>query len=139
MRRLSPARSSCSAVRSLDAEPGGAISPEAVVTFERLDGFRIVRSLGIARGEATTPRNVLRSTFRSIGSFIGFAPVEYLTDAERARTESLVALTRHAETLGANGVVGLQFDSREQSDGSTKVSAFGEAVILDPAPGFFGR
>jgi len=112
------------------------IAPEAVVTFDRPDGFRIVQSFGLVRGEAVTPRNFLRSTFRSIGSFIGLAPVDYLSDAERARTESLAELLGQAEGLGANGVVGLQFDASEQVDGSTRVRALGEAVLLEPQPGF---
>ena len=37
--------------------------------------------------------------------------------------------------LGANGIVKLRFDAREQSDGSTRVAAYGEALLLDPAPG----
>src|SRR5271166_2773003 len=101
------------------------VAAEAVVTFDRLDGFRVVATLGVARGEAICHRNLLRATFRSIGAFIGFAPVEYLTDAERARAESLLDLRGNASRLGANGVVGVQFDSREQSDGSTRVVATG--------------
>ena len=62
-----------------------AIAPDAVVTFDRVDGFRVVKSFGYAYGQATRPRNLLRSTFRSIGAFIGLAPIEYLTDAERAQ------------------------------------------------------
>lgn len=112
------------------------IAPEAVVTFERLDGFRIVASYGKVRGEAVTPRSLIRATFRSIGAFIGFAPTEYLTDAERARSESLQAMLGHAERLGANGVVSLQFRASEESDGSTRVLAFGEAVLLEPEPGY---
>ncbi len=111
------------------------IAPEAVVTFDRLEGFVVVTSLGNVRGEAVAPRNVLRTTFRSIGAFIGFAPVDYLTDAERARSESLAALLGEAEGRGANGVMRLHFDASEQSDGSTRVLASGEAVLLEPAPG----
>jgi uncharacterized protein YbjQ (UPF0145 family) len=85
-------------------------------------------------GQASRPRNVLKQTFRSIGALIGLAPVEYLTDAERARNESLEALLRKAETMGANGVLGLQFQASEGADGSTRVLAFGEAVLLEPAP-----
>ncbi len=117
---------------------GSAIAPEAVVTFERLEGFAVVTSFGTARGEAVVPRNVIRSTFRSIGTFIGLAPVDYLTDAERARSESLAVLVGNAERMGANGIVGLHFDASEQPDGSTRVVAYGQAVLLDPAPGFAG-
>lgn len=107
------------------------IPPEAVVTFERVDGFRVVKSFGYTYGQATRPRNLLRSTFRSIGVFIGLAPVEYLTDAERARADCLAQLLRKAESAGANGVLGLQFQATEQADGSTRVLAFGEAVLLE--------
>lgn len=107
------------------------IAPEDVVTFDRVDGFRIVRSFGYAYGQATRPRNVLRATFRSIGAFIGLAPVEYLTDAERARTDCLAELLKKAEATGANGVIGLQFQTSETPDGSTRVLAFGEAVLLE--------
>ncbi len=110
------------------------ILPEAVVTFEQIDGYRIIRSFGFAYGHASRPRNVLRATFRSIGAFIGLAPIEYLTEAERARTESLSALIEKAEGLGANGIVGLQFEASEAADGSTRVLAFGQAVWLEPTP-----
>ena len=107
------------------------ISPESVVTFERVDGYRIVKSFGYAYGQATRPRSVLRATFRSIGAFIGLAPIEYLTDAERARADCLAALLRKAEVTGANGIIGLQFQASETPDGSTRVLAFGEAVLLE--------
>jgi uncharacterized protein YbjQ (UPF0145 family) len=110
------------------------ISPTAIVTFERVDGFRVVKSFGFMYGQATRPRNVLRATFRSLGAFIGLAPMEYLTDAERARADCLAVLLRKAEESGANGIVGLQFQASEAPDGSTRVLAFGEAVVLEPVP-----
>ncbi len=108
------------------------VSPEWVVTFERVDGFRVVRSLGVAYGVASRPRNMFRSTFRSIGSFIGLAPMEYLTDAERAREDSLLDLRAKADAIGANGVINLRFEATETSDGATQVLARGEAVFLEP-------
>lgn len=110
------------------------IRPEAVVTFDRVQGFRIVKSLGLAKAKATRPRNLLRATFRSIGMFIGLTPLEFLTDAERARSDAVNALLIRAERLGANGIVGLQFEALEGTDGSTVVSAVGEAVVLEPEP-----
>jgi uncharacterized protein YbjQ (UPF0145 family) len=111
-----------------------AIAPEAVTTFERVEGYRVLRSFGYVYGQASRPRNVLKQTFRSIGAMIGLAPIEYLTDAERARSDSLEALLRKAETMGANGVMGLQFQASEGPDGATRVLAFGEAVLLEPGP-----
>jgi uncharacterized protein YbjQ (UPF0145 family) len=110
------------------------MTPDAVTTFDQIEGYRIVQSYGRAFGRATRPRNMLKHTFRSLGAFIGLAPLEFLTDAERARADSLAELLREAERMGANGVVGLQFEASEGPDGSTRVIAFGEAVLLDPAP-----
>jgi uncharacterized protein YbjQ (UPF0145 family) len=111
-----------------------ALAPEAVTTFERVEGYRVLRSFGYVYGQASRPRNLLKQTFRSIGALIGLAPIEYLTDAERARSESLDTLLRKAEAMGANGVLGLQFQASEGPDGATRVLAFGEAVLLEPAP-----
>ncbi len=108
------------------------VSPESVVTFDRVDGFRVIASFGIAYGVASRPRNMFRNTFRSIGSFIGLAPIEYLTDAERAREDSLLNLRANADAAGANGVINLRFEATETSDGATQVLARGEAVLLEP-------
>jgi uncharacterized protein YbjQ (UPF0145 family) len=111
-----------------------ALAPDAVTTFERIEGYRVVRSFGYAYGQASRPRNLLKQTFRSIGVLIGLAPVDYLTDAERTRADSLEILMAKAETMGANGIIGVQFQATEGPDGATRVLAFGEAVLLDPAP-----
>jgi len=111
------------------------IAPEAVVTFKRLEGFAVSRSFGIVSGEAFLGRNLFASTFRTIGTLIGLGTADCLTDAERARGTALAQLRDNAELLGANGIVGLQFAASEQGDGSTRVIASGEAVLLDPAPG----
>jgi len=115
------------------------IAPEAVMTFDAPEGFAVVRSLGAVRAEAIVPRNFIRATFRSIGTLIGLGPAEALSDAERARGEALAMLLGTAHDLGANGVVKLRFDASERSDGSTHVAASGEAMLLDPAPGFATR
>ena len=133
---LSGSLSSCAVLSPADK---GAIAPEAVVTFDRLDGFRVVESFGLARGEGVVPRNLIRATFRSIGSLIGLTPIDHLTDAERARSESIAALARDAERMGANGIVNLRFDASEIADGSTRVLAFGEAVCSIPHRGSRGE
>jgi uncharacterized protein YbjQ (UPF0145 family) len=108
------------------------IAPENVVTFDRAEGFRVLQSLGAAHGSAVCPRNVVRSTLRALGAFIGVAAFDRLTDAERARTDCLNDLMAAAERLGANGIIGVEFTASELPDGSTKVSAKGTAVILAP-------
>lgn len=108
------------------------IAKENLVTLDVPDGFRVLRSFGRVTGYARSPHNMLRATFRSIGAFIGLAPIEYLTDAERAREEALEDLRAKAGPLGADAVIKIRFEAVEQSDGSTIVMASGEAVRLAP-------
>jgi uncharacterized protein YbjQ (UPF0145 family) len=75
---------------------------------------------------------MLRATFRSIGAFIGLAPIEYLTDAERAREEALESLRAKAGALGADAVIRIRFEAVEEPDGATIVMATGQAVRLAP-------
>ncbi len=109
------------------------IAHDDVVTFDRLDGYRTVRDFGYVSGIAARPRNRLRSTFRSLGMLIGIAAGEFVGDAEQLRSEALDALRRRADALGANAVVGLQFYVSEGDDGSCKVVAFGQAVLVAKA------
>ena len=108
------------------------IAKENLVTLDVPDGFRVLQSLGRVTGSALRPHNMLRATFRSIGAFIGLAPIEYLTDAERAREEALESMREKASALGADAVIKIRFEAVETSDGSTQVLAYGEAVRLAP-------
>lgn len=104
------------------------IDPESIVTFDRLDGYQIVKRYGYVSGIASRPRNRLRATFRSLGMLIGVAPSEFLSDAEYLRGEALEQLRKRADVFGANAVIGLSFHVSEGDDGSCKIVAFGEAV-----------
>jgi uncharacterized protein YbjQ (UPF0145 family) len=106
------------------------IAKENLVTLDAADGFRVASSLGRVTGSASRPHSMLRATFRSIGAFIGLAPIEYLTDAERAREEALESLRTNASALGADAVIKIRFDAVEDEDGATAVVAHGEAVRL---------
>lgn len=108
------------------------IARENLVTLDLPDGYRVLSSLGRVSGAASRPHNMLRDTFRSIGVLIGLAPIEYLTDAERAREEALETIRAKASRLGADAVIKIRFDAAEQQDGSTRVLAYGEAVRLAP-------
>jgi uncharacterized protein YbjQ (UPF0145 family) len=110
--------------------PVAVIARDDVVTFDHVEGYTTVRTFGYVSGIATRPRNRLRSTFRSLGMLIGLAAGEFLSDAEQLRNEALESLRKRADALGANAVLGLQFYVSESSDGSCKVVAFGQAVLV---------
>ncbi|HVA36305.1 MAG TPA: heavy metal-binding domain-containing protein [Candidatus Dormibacteraeota bacterium] len=109
------------------------IKPECIATSRETSGFRIVRRCGTAFGEATRTHNLLRDAMRSIGTILGIAPYDFVTDAERARADSIARLLERAERMGANGVIGVRFHAVDEA-GATRLMAVGEAVVLDPEP-----
>lgn len=107
------------------------IAREDVVTFGEVDGYEPLGRFGRVRAQASRPRNRLRSTFRSLGMLIGLSAGEFLSDAEHLRAEALDALRQQASALGANAIVGVEFDVSEGSDGSCLVAVSGDAVLLE--------
>ncbi len=110
-----------------------ALSSDCVATTHEATGFRILRRCGTASGEATQPRRLLRDAMRAVGSFLGLTPYDFVTDAERARAASVARLLERAERMGANGVIGLRFQTVDEP-GATRLMAVGEAVVLDREP-----
>jgi uncharacterized protein YbjQ (UPF0145 family) len=104
----------------------------AIVTFEELHGYRLVRNLGYVAGTASLPRNRMRSTFRSLGLLIGVAQSQVAGDPEQLRNAALESVRKRAEALGANAVIGVHFDVWEAPDGEAAVTVRGRAVVLAP-------
>jgi uncharacterized protein YbjQ (UPF0145 family) len=106
------------------------IAPIDVVTYREVSGYRIARSLGTVRAEAVCARDHLGATLRSLGILIGIIRVEHSPETRRARRNALDRLTHEASQLGASAVIGLEFETRQGPDGSVRVRASGEAVLL---------
>ncbi|TAM59161.1 heavy metal-binding domain-containing protein [bacterium] len=110
-----------------------ALRSECVTTTREAVGFRVVRRCGLASGQAMQARNYLRDALHAIGTFLGLMPYDFVTDAERARADSIAQLLERAERLGANGVIDLRFQAVDEG-GATRLTAIGEAVVLDREP-----
>jgi uncharacterized protein YbjQ (UPF0145 family) len=98
-----------------------------------LDGYRVVRTLGIVRGITVRSRSVVGSIGATIQMFFG-GNISLLTElCEQARGEAFDIMIRHAEEVGANAVIGVRYDATEIRAGVTEVLAYGTAVVVEPA------
>ena len=102
-----------------------------VTTAFTLDGYRIVRNLGLVRGI------IVRS--RSIVGTIGARPANprrrqhYAAD-QPVRADARTRLRADAAArgqLGANAVIGMRYDATEIMQGVTEVLAYGTAVYVE--------
>lgn len=99
-------------------------------TFD-LEGYRVVRHLGVVRGITVRSRGLagqLAATLRTIG---GGKIHEYVELCEQAREEAFDLMVQHAEKLGANTIIGVRYDATELAENMTEVLAYGTAVVAE--------
>jgi uncharacterized protein YbjQ (UPF0145 family) len=108
------------------------ISHSMVTTAFELDNFRIVKTFGITRGVVVRSRSVIGTLGAGIQSLFG-GNISLLSDlCEKTREEAYTLMLQHAETMGANAVIGMRYDATEIMQGATEVLAYGTAVVVEP-------
>lgn len=104
-----------------------------VVTTNELEGYRIVRHLGLVRGLTVRSRSVVGNLGAAIQIFFGGNITVYTKLAEQTRQEAFNLLIEHAQEMGANAVIGMRYDANEIAAAVTEVLAYGTAVVVEPA------
>ncbi len=114
-----------------DPPPGGTVPQEMVTTAFELDGYRIVRNLGVVRGITVRSRSVIGNLGAALQTLVG-GNITILTSlCERARNEAFNLMIEHAAQLGANAVIGARYDATDVMQGVTEVLAYGTAVVVE--------
>jgi uncharacterized protein YbjQ (UPF0145 family) len=104
-----------------------SINSVLVVTTDFLPGYEIREVLGSVVASIARTRNPYREGVKNLrgGAYDPRAP-ENLT---RWRTDAVANLGEEARRLGANAVIGMQFEHREVGEMWMEMCAYGTAVI----------
>ncbi|MGP8077818.1 MAG: heavy metal-binding domain-containing protein [Thermoplasmata archaeon] len=105
-----------------------------VVTTPFLPGYRVTRVIGVTFGLIVRSRGLGRNIVAGFRSLAGGEITEYTQLLEQSRHEAIARLTQHAQSLGANAVLSVGFDTSEMSEIMTEIMAFGTAVVVEPDP-----
>src|ERR687887_1637390 len=98
-----------------------------------LDGYRTTRNLGVVRGVTVRSRSVLGTIGASLQTLVG-GNITLLSElCEKTRADAFALMLQHAQELGANAVVGINYDATEVMQGVTEVLCYGTALIVTPA------
>jgi uncharacterized protein YbjQ (UPF0145 family) len=109
------------------------LSPAYVTTAFEIPGCRVARSLGVVRGLTVRSRSVVGTIGAGLQTLFGGNITLWTELCEHARTEAYELMVRHAEQMGANGVIGMRYDANEVAQGVTEVLAYGTAVVVEQA------
>jgi uncharacterized protein YbjQ (UPF0145 family) len=108
------------------------MNEEMTSTAFTLDGYHVVRSLGVVRGVTVRSRSLLGTIGAKVETLIGGHISILTTLCERARADAFDILLAQAQRRGANAVVGVRYDATEIMSGVTEVLCYGTAVVVEP-------
>jgi uncharacterized protein YbjQ (UPF0145 family) len=112
--------------------PQAMVLHTMVTTQFELDGFRVVKTLGVVRGIVVRSRSILGTIGASLQTILG-GNITLLTQlCEKTRNDAFNLMLEHAAELGGNAVVGARYDATEIMSGVTEVLAYGTAVVVEP-------
>jgi uncharacterized protein YbjQ (UPF0145 family) len=102
-----------------------------LVTTPSIPGYRIQRVLGVVHGMTTRTRGVGGKFIASIQAAFGGEVSAFTKEMQKAGEEALRRLVEEARKLGANAVVGIDFETTEVFESVILVSAHGTAVEVE--------
>lgn len=102
-----------------------------ITTSTSLDGYRIVKHLGIIRGITVRSRSAIGNIAGGLQSLFGGRLSVYVELCEKAREEAYQLMIQHAQAIGANAVINMRYDANEVMQGITEVLAYGTAVVVE--------
>ena len=96
------------------------------------EGARIGKYLGVVNGEAIIGANIFRDMFSSIRDVVGGRAGGYERALSGARDAALDDMMAAAKELGADGIVGIDFDYEVlgENNGMMMVAVSGTAVKM---------
>ncbi len=107
-----------------------------VITDNHIVGKRVVRTLGLVRGNTIRARHIGKDIVAMLRNIVGGEISEYTKMMAEAREQALDRMVEEAEELGANAVIMTRFATSELMQGASELLAYGTAVVVeadDPA------
>ncbi len=102
-----------------------------VVTTEGVAGKKILRTLGVVKGNTVRACHLGEDIMAFMKNLVGGELAEYTEVIAQAREQALDRMIEEARSRGANAVVGLNFSTFYVTNGAAEIMAYGTAVVLD--------
>ena len=102
-----------------------------LTTSDEMPGKRIVRSLGLVKGNTIRARHIGRDIMALLRHIVGGEVTDYTKMMAESREQALDRMTREAEELGANAIVTVRFSTSFIMLRATEIVAYGTAVVVE--------
>jgi len=102
-----------------------------VVSDDKIAGMRVVRTLGLVRGNTIRARHIGKDIMAALRNMVGGEVSEYTKMMAEAREQALDRMVEEAEELGADAVISTRFATSMLMQGAAELLAYGTAVVLE--------
>jgi uncharacterized protein YbjQ (UPF0145 family) len=101
-------------------------------TTDEVPGYRVVRVLGLVRGNTVRVRNVGVDILAAFKNLVGGEISDYTKMLAQSREQSLDRMRSEAMQMGANAVVAVRFTTSAVMQGAAEILVYGTAVQIEP-------
>jgi uncharacterized protein YbjQ (UPF0145 family) len=105
--------------------------PIIVTTTHTIAGKRIVRTIGLVKGNTIRARHLGHDFMAGLKNMVGGEISDYTKMIAECREEALDRMLAEAAANGANAVVGVRFATSEMMEHAAELLAYGTAVVIE--------
>jgi uncharacterized protein YbjQ (UPF0145 family) len=102
-----------------------------VATVHTIQGKKIVKTLGMVRGNTIRVRHIGKDIMAGLRNLVGGEVKEYTKLMAESREQAIDRMVAEAERIGGNAIVGVRFTTSMLMGGAAELLAYGTAVKVE--------
>lgn len=102
-----------------------------VVTSETIANKKIVKTLGLVRGNTVRARHIGKDIMAGLRNIVGGEVHEYAKLIAESREQTLDRMVTEATEIGANAIIAARFTTSVMMGGAAELLAVGTAVVVE--------
>ncbi|MHC4207376.1 MAG: YbjQ family protein [Planctomycetota bacterium] len=102
-----------------------------LATTDTVCGKKIVKHLGLVRGNTIRARHIGRDIMAKVKNVVGGEISDYTKLMGESREQAIDRMVEDAQELGANAIIGVRFSTSEVMDSAAEILVYGTAVVVE--------
>ena len=102
-----------------------------IVTGEHIAGKRIVKTLGLVKGNTIRARHIGKDIAAVMRNVVGGEIKEYTKMVAESREQSIDRMIEDAKAKGANAIIMTRFTTSSMMQGAAELLVYGTAVVVE--------
>jgi len=103
-----------------------------ITTSEVVPGMRLVRVVGLVRGNSVRARHMGVDILAGLRNMVGGEIREYTKLLGESREQAIDRMAEQARDMGGNAIIAMRFSTSMIMGGAAELLAYGTAVVLEP-------